>query len=105
MLHVTAAGWAVIPALVHKALYDRPLLLTEHGVYVREAYLASVRDASASPGQRHISTRLALGLTRAAYAAADMIAPVTEANGEWERGLGVDPAKIRVIPNGLHACR
>ena len=30
-----------------------------------------------------------------------MIAPVTEANAEWERGLGVDPAKIRVIPNGI----
>ncbi len=103
LLHVTAAGWAAIPALVHKALYDTPLLLTEHGIYVREAYLASVRDASASLGQRHISTRLALGLTRATYAAADMIAPVTEANGEWERGLGVDPARIRVIPNGLHA--
>jgi len=103
LLHVTAAGWAAIPALVHKALYDRPLLLTEHGIYVREAYLASVRDASASLGQRHIATRLALGLTRAAYAAADMIAPVTEANAEWERGLGVDPAKIRVIPNGLQA--
>ena len=101
LLHVTAAGWAAIPALVHKALHETPLLLTEHGVYVREAYLASVREASGSSGHSHISPRLALGLTRAAYAAADVIAPVTEANAEWERGLGVDPAKIRVIPNGI----
>jgi polysaccharide biosynthesis protein PelF len=101
LLHVTAAGWAGIPALVHKALHGTPLLLTEHGVYVREAYLASVREASASPGHGHISPRLALGLTRATYAAADIIAPVTEANAEWERGLGVHPAKIRVIPNGI----
>jgi len=101
LLHVTAAGWAAIPALIHKALHGTPLLLTEHGVYVREAYLASVRDASASLGERHMSTRIALGLTRAVYAAADMIAPVTDANGAWERGLGVDPAKIRVIPNGI----
>lgn len=102
LLHVTAAGWATIPALVHKAIHGTPLLLTEHGVYVREAYLASVRDTSASPGERHMSTRIALGLTRAAYAAADVIAPVTEVNGEWERGLGADPEKIRVIPNGIH---
>lgn len=101
LLHVTAAGWAAIPALVHKELHGTPLLLTEHGVYVREAFLGSVRDTSASPGQRHISTRLALGMTRAAYAAADMIAPVTESNGDWERNLGVDAAKIRVIPNGI----
>jgi polysaccharide biosynthesis protein PelF len=103
LVHITAAGWAVIPGLVHKAMHGTPMLLTEHGVYVREAYLASVRDVAASSCERHMTTRLALGLTRAAYAAADLIAPVTEANGEWERGLGVDAAKIRVIPNGIHA--
>jgi glycosyltransferase involved in cell wall biosynthesis len=101
LLHVTAAGWAGIPALVHKALHGTPILLTEHGVYVREAYLASLRDSAFRSGQGHTSPRLALGLTRAAYAAADVIAPVTEANAEWELGLGVDPAKIRLIPNGI----
>ena len=103
LLHVTAAGWASIPALVHKALHGTPLLLTEHGVYVREAYLAAVREANAKPRQGHIAPRIALGLTRAVYAAADVIAPVTDANAEWERGLGVDPGKIRVIPNGIEA--
>src|SRR5450755_3850794 len=102
LLHVTAAGWAAIPALVHKALHGTPLLLTEHGVYVREAYLASVRESAMTPGLGHISPRLALGLTRATYAAADVIAPVTEANAAWELGLGAEPAKIRVIPNGIH---
>jgi glycosyltransferase involved in cell wall biosynthesis len=103
LLHVTAAGWASIPAIVHKALYGTPLLLSEHGVYVREAYLASVRDAASKPGQGHISPRIALGLTRAVYAAADVIAPVTEANADWECELGVQPEKIRVIPNGITA--
>jgi polysaccharide biosynthesis protein PelF len=102
LIHVTAAGWAGIPAIVHKALCRTPLLLTEHGVYVREAYLAAVREAAARPGHGHISPRLALGMTRAVYAVADVIAPVTDANAEWERGLGVDPAKIRVIPNGIN---
>ncbi len=101
LLHVTAAGWAAIPAIVHKFLHGTPLLLTEHGVYVREAYLSAVRDLAAQPGEGPISPRLALGLTRAAYDSADVIAPVTDANAEWERGLGVDPAKIRVIPNGI----
>ena len=101
LLHVTAAGWAAIPAIVHKVLHGTPMLLTEHGVYVREAYLAAVRDLASQPGEGPISPRLALGLTRAAYDSADVIAPVTDANAEWERGLGVDPAKIRVIPNGI----
>ncbi len=102
VLHATAAGWSAIPAIVHKAMFGTPLLVSEHGVYVREAYLASVRNQPLSDAQRHMSTRLALGLARAAYAAVDVIAPVTEANAAWERGLGVDPARIRVIPNGIN---
>ena len=101
LVHVTAAGWAAIPAIVHKALYNTPVLLTEHGVYVRESYLASIGSAAARPEEGATSPRLALGLTRAAYEAADVIAPVTEANAEWERGIGVPAEKIKVIPNGI----
>ena len=102
VLHVTAAGWAAIPALTHAALHGTPVLLTEHGVYVREAYLAGVR-APDSPGSRFIATRLARGLARAAYDAADVVAPVTDANARWEEGLGLDPDKIRVVYNGVAA--
>ena len=63
-------GWAVIPALVHKQLHGTDMLLTEHGVYVREAYLAAARSPS-SQGERFLASRLARGLSRAAYAAAD----------------------------------
>jgi glycosyltransferase involved in cell wall biosynthesis len=100
IVHVTAAGWAAIPATVQKALYGTPVVLTEHGVYVRESYLAAVRSP-ASPGERFVSTRLARGLARSAYDTADVISPVTDANASWEVGLGVDPAKIHVIRNGV----
>lgn len=100
LLHVTAAGWAALPALVDRELNGTPILLTEHGVYVREAYLAAVRGRS-SAGDRFIATRLARGLARAAYAAADVVSPVAEANARWERSLGVDPQKIQVIYNGV----
>jgi polysaccharide biosynthesis protein PelF len=100
VLHVTAAGWAAIPALVHKALHGTPMILTEHGVYVRESYLAAARSGD-SPGTRFIATRLARGLARAAYAGADVVSPVTDANALWEEGLGIDPAKIHVLYNGF----
>ena len=102
VLHVTAAGWAAVPALVHKALHGTPLVLTEHGVYVREAYLAAVRSG-ASPGARFASTRLARGLARLAYAGADVVSPVTDANAFWEQGLDVEADRIRVIYNGMQA--
>lgn len=97
---VTAAGWSGIPAVVDKALHNTPLLLAEHGIYVREAYLASVRSSD-SPASRFVSTRLARGLTRLTYAAADLVAPVAEAHRSWEEALGVRPERIRTIPNGV----
>jgi glycosyltransferase involved in cell wall biosynthesis len=100
VLHVTAAGWSAIPALVHKAQHGTPIVLTEHGVYLREAYLAAARGGG-SPGARFTATRLARGLARAAYAGADVICPVTDANAYWEMSLGIDPAKILVLYNGL----
>jgi glycosyltransferase involved in cell wall biosynthesis len=100
VLHVTAAGWSAVPALVHKALHGTPMVLTEHGVFVREAYLAAVRSGK-SPGSRFAATRLARGLARTAYAGADVVSPVTDANGCWEEGLGIDPANIHVLYNGL----
>jgi glycosyltransferase involved in cell wall biosynthesis len=97
---VTAAGWAVIPGLVQKRLRGTPLLLTEHGVYVREAYLAAARSLD-SGCARFISTRIARGLARATYHAADLVAPVTEAHRSWEVALGVPPERIWAIPNGV----
>jgi polysaccharide biosynthesis protein PelF len=99
-LHVTAAGWAAIPAVVHKALHGTPMVLTEHGVYVREAYLAAARNGEPA-GTRFAATRLARGLARTAYAVADVISPVTDANAYWEMGLGIDASKILPLYNGF----
>jgi glycosyltransferase involved in cell wall biosynthesis len=100
LLHVTAAGWAAVPAVVHKAFHGTPMLLTEHGVYVRESYLAAARSG-ASPGERFLSTRLARGLALLAYDWADVVSPVADANARWAVEMGVDPARIRVIYNGV----
>ncbi len=101
LVHVTAAGWSMIPAAIDKALTGTPVLLTEHGVYVREAYLGAIR-AEAAPSRVFVHTRLARGLTRLAYRTADMVVPVTAANCWWEDALGVAPERIRVIHNGVH---
>ena len=61
---VTAAGWAAIPAVVDCALAPRPMVLAEHGVYVREAYLGAARASTQSAPSRWLSTRLARGLAR-----------------------------------------
>lgn len=97
---VTAAGWAGIPAAVHHAMFGTPVVLSEHGVYVREAYLAAIRGGE-STGERWTHTRLARGLARLTYAVATIVAPVTNANAAWERALGADPDRLRTIHNGV----
>ncbi len=100
LIHVTAAGWAGIPALVDHALYGTPILLTEHGMYVRESYLGSVlRDDS--PGFQWINTRLARAFSVAVCRASSIVSPVTDTHVPWEERLGTDPARIRPIPNGV----
>lgn len=98
--HVTAAGWAALPAVVDRLVDGTPLLLTEHGVYVREAYLGSIRDGR-RPAHRFVMTRLARSLARLAYRHADLVCPVTAAHRPWEVALGADPGRIRVIHNGV----
>ena len=100
LLHVTAAGWSGLPAVLHRHIHGIPLVLTEHGVYVREAYLAAVRSTATASG-RWVASRLARGLARVAYSAADIVAPVTQANAAWEHALGVEPERIRTIYNGV----
>jgi glycosyltransferase involved in cell wall biosynthesis len=100
LIHVTAAGWAAIPALVDRAIHGTPILLTEHGMYVRESYLASVlRDDP--PGVQWINTRIARALSIAAYRAATVVSPVAFTHVPWEEFLGTKPERIRPIPNGV----
>lgn len=100
VLLVTASGWSAVPALAHKRLHGTPLILAEHGVYVRESYLDAATGVTQA-GSRFIATRLARGLTRTTYAEADIVAPVSDANALWERSLGIDPHKIVVVHNGV----
>ncbi|MFP5345990.1 MAG: DUF3492 domain-containing protein [Actinomycetes bacterium] len=99
---LTAAGWCTIPAAVDKAIRGTPVLLAEHGIYVREAYLSAVRSSD-SPAAQLVRTRLSRGLSRLAYRVADVVAPVTAAHRPWEEFLGADPESIVTIPNGVPA--
>ncbi len=97
---VTADGWSAVPAAVDKALAGTGVVLAEHGIYVREAYLASIRSVD-SPAAAFVKTRLARGFTRLTYAIADVVAPVAAANAPWEEALGAQADAIVTIPNGV----
>ncbi len=90
----------VLPALAAKWRYGTPVMLTEHGVYLREQYLQHRTEPYRWPVKAlHLSVHAApcaLG-----YQEATTITPGNVYNSRWEERLGADPARIRTVYNGV----
>lgn len=104
VMHASVAGLCAIPAIAAKHLRGTPVILTEHGVYLRERVLALAR-AGFPFSDRAIKKNFFSAIARAAYAASDVIAPVCSYNTNWETFYGVDRERIRVIYNGVNEQR
>jgi glycosyltransferase involved in cell wall biosynthesis len=101
LTHATVAGWSGLFGVIAKEEWDRPLLLTEHGVFLREQlYFLETQKGMALFGKRFLK-RFVRGLVLTVYDYADRVLPVCDFNARWERALGIDPAKIQVIYNGI----
>jgi glycosyltransferase involved in cell wall biosynthesis len=98
--HASSNGLASLIAMVGKWKYDAPFILTEHGIYLRERYMAlGYRDATYPV--RMLVLRFVRLLTSAAYLVADLITPGSRYNRRWQERNGADPAKVRPIHNGV----
>jgi glycosyltransferase involved in cell wall biosynthesis len=96
--HSSAAALCALPAIVAKYRYGTPLVLTEHGIYLRERLLA----LSTEPfGSKLLFTNFYRAVSELAYREADVLTPVCAYNAGWEERLGVEPGRIRVIHNGV----
>lgn len=98
--HAVSNGLSVLPAIATKALYGTPFILTEHGIYLRERYLAPPSPYLSS-ATRAFLLRFYAHLTRTAYQHADVISPASNFNVRWQLRLGADPTRIQPIRNGI----
>ncbi|GAA4008750.1 GT4 family glycosyltransferase PelF [Allokutzneria multivorans] len=98
--HSVANGLAVLPALAAKWRYGTPLLLTEHGIYLRERYLG-YRGSPYRWPVKALHLAFLRQLCSLAYTSAGLIAPGNVYNKRWEERLGADPALIRTVYNGV----
>jgi glycosyltransferase involved in cell wall biosynthesis len=98
--HAVSGGVAVLPGLAAQERHGVPLLLTEHGVYLRERYLG-YRTAP----YRWPVKALVLGffrlLAEESYRRAALITPGNRYNRLWEEQGGADPESIRTVYNGV----
>lgn len=99
--HAVSNGLAVLPAFVAKWEHGTPFLLTEHGIYLRERYIAYARNNDYSPAMKAFILRFYFLVTSAAYEMADMVTPGSEYNTRWELLNGAAPDVIRPVYNGV----
>lgn len=98
--HSTAAAFCGIPCITAKVRHGTPMILTEHGVYLREQYLFLTRFHRLFFCKQFL-LNLITAVVRANYHFADVVAPVCHYNTRWEVAHGTPQQKIRVIYNGV----
>ncbi|HSY41768.1 MAG TPA: GT4 family glycosyltransferase PelF, partial [Polyangia bacterium] len=120
--HAIATGYAGLLAAVWSRRTQRPLALTEHGIYAREREMELaradwIRDAAETDdggfGLRtatwapHVSPLRKIwsgffrALSRLAYAQAGRIVTLSEVNRVKQIADGAPAAKIEIVPNGV----
>jgi polysaccharide biosynthesis protein PelF len=115
--HPVCTGYAGLMAARAHIETRRPVVLTEHGIYTSERRLeialadwlhddTKFRVAGpAPPGVKDFWTGIFTGYSKACYEAACAILTVFEGNQKLQQADGADPAKMRVIPNGVDTQR
>ncbi len=98
--HAVTNGLAALVGLAAKWRHGTPMLLTEHGIYLRERYL-SFNSAGFGWSVRLPLLSFLRQVSAAAYKAADLVTPGNKYNRRWEEYCGADPGRIETVYNGV----
>jgi glycosyltransferase involved in cell wall biosynthesis len=101
VVHAVTNGLGVLPALTAKWRYGTPLVVTEHGMYMREHYLHSRNEPYRWP-VKQIFLQFLRRLCVLGYHEAAAITPGNVYNKRWEAQLGADLDRVRTIYNGVN---
>lgn len=116
--HAVSVGFGGYLGALAKLRTGRPLLLTEHGVYLREREI-EIAQAEWIYSEKQQDFQLTRTLdffqqwwlnmfrymTKVAYEQADRIISITRFNTRYQLRYGADPDKLDVIPNGIDVAK
>ena len=98
--HATMGGVCSMVGVVCKLEHGAGFLLSEHGIYLRECYLAEAGSDGSLFG-KVLKLAFARRITELAYSQADAIAPCCDYNHRWERQIGVEAERIHTAYYGV----
>ncbi len=101
VVHAVTNGLGALPALAAKWQYQVPMIVTEHGVYMREQYL-HLRNPPFGWPVKDLYLRFLSQLCALGYQEAEVITPGNIYNKRWEEQLGADGDRVRTVYNGVN---
>ncbi|MEI7769338.1 MAG: GT4 family glycosyltransferase PelF [Chloroflexales bacterium] len=99
IVHASSVGICTMIAVVAKLEYGAAYMLSEHGIYLRERYLAEATSSNCL-FLKLFSLRFARRMSQLSYALADQISPCCDYNQRWELRNGATPDRLQTIYYG-----
>ena len=100
IVHCSMNGLSTLPAMAAKWRHGTPLVMSEHGIYLRERYISYLHE-EASHAVRVLALSFFRSLAGAAYLITDVLAPHSAYNRRWQLHNGADPGRMWTMYNGV----
>jgi glycosyltransferase involved in cell wall biosynthesis len=98
--HSLTTGMGGLVAVITAAIHGKPILVSEHGLYLKERSIELSRQ-NVTPETRQLATDFFVSMVRTSYENADFLLPICQAYADNEVAIGASREKIRVITNGI----
>lgn len=103
--HSVSTGYSGIMGMIAKESYNKPLVLTEHGIYAREREEDIIKAKWVKGSYKSLWIEFFYFLSKGVYRHADEVLALFNRNLEIQRELGANHAISRVIVNGVDTKR
>ncbi len=100
--HTICTGYGGLLASLAHYKYNKPIILSEHGIYSREREEEIIRAQWVIPAFKRQWIKFFYMLSDVVYTRATFITSLFGNASKTQVELGADPKKCRVIPNGIH---
>lgn len=102
LYHSVSTGYAGVLGSLGKYIYQKPFLLTEHGIYTREREEEIIKAQWVKGYFKDLWIQYFYNMSTCAYDSADKVITLFQKNMEIEEELGCPSSKISIIPNGVN---
>ncbi len=105
LYHTISTGYAGLTAAIAKIMFNKPVLLTEHGLYNKEREIDIKRARWVLGYQRDLWVNIFNDLGKITYDYSDLVISLFEMNRNIQISQGAQRDKTMVIPNGIELSR